>query len=68
MLKGPRWRRALHIAAVALLLSTIFQVLKHALFPAITIWESHILTVLIFTLMALVFSFAMLGREQRTRP
>ncbi|HTZ96275.1 MAG TPA: PAS domain S-box protein [Terriglobales bacterium] len=67
MLKEPRLRRALRIAAAALLLSTVFQALKHALFPAITIWESHIFTVLLFTLVAFAFSFAMLGREQRQR-
>lgn len=59
--------RALCIAAVALLLSTIFQILKHALFPAISIWQSHILTVLLFTLLAFGFALALLSREQRQR-
>jgi two-component system, cell cycle sensor histidine kinase and response regulator CckA len=58
-------RKALHVAVVALLLSTIFQVAKHLFFPPITMWESHFITIAFFGVLMFVLAFAVLGREQR---
>jgi len=65
MPNGPRIRRALRIAAVALLLSTVFELVKQSILHPITIWESHVLTIFFFSLIMFALAFAVLGREQR---
>lgn len=60
-----RVRRALRAAAIAFVLSTIYQLVKDGLFPDISLWQSNVTTVLLFTAFMLVLTLVTVGREQR---
>lgn len=65
MPKEPRIRRALRTAAVALVLSTAYQLTKHIVFPHITLRQSDIVIVVLFSIVMFILTFTALGREQR---
>lgn len=69
--KAARFRRdstlALQIAAIASGLMVLFESLKMLLITGITLWMSHILTVLFTALIAALVTFAVLKREYRLR-
>ena len=57
----------LQVAAAAGIIMFLFESLKMALLSGITIWTSHIITILFTVLIALVVTFAVLKREDRLR-
>lgn len=60
-----RVRRALRAAAIALVLSTAYQLLKRGLFPHISLFQSNIATVILFTLVMFALTLLALRREAR---
>ncbi len=64
--RADRRRLALQLSRIALLVlagMTIFQLLKHAIAPNITLWESHLVTIVFSTVCAVVASFRVLRRH-----
>jgi two-component system, cell cycle sensor histidine kinase and response regulator CckA len=59
--------RATRIAFLAMVGALAFEGTKQSVLPSISIWESHILTTLFFTISAFVVSVVMLRREERSR-
>ena len=59
--------RALRMAMVTFCVMFVFEAATQALHPKITMWTSHVLTILITTLLAAVLSFIILRKEERFR-
>jgi diguanylate cyclase (GGDEF)-like protein/PAS domain S-box-containing protein len=55
--------RATKAAAITGCLMFVFQAAKHALYPKISIWTSHTITILFTTLAAAVVTFAVLKKQ-----
>jgi two-component system, cell cycle sensor histidine kinase and response regulator CckA len=53
------------IAAAMLALLTLYESTKQLLFPAITIWQSHAMTILVGTALATALAFLVLRRQAR---
>jgi diguanylate cyclase (GGDEF)-like protein/PAS domain S-box-containing protein len=60
----PGFARAIRIAFMAMLTALVFEVTKQNLFPGISIWESHIFTILFVTIAAFVVGVG-LGKNQK---
>ena len=65
MLNPPRVRRALRTAAIAFAFSSAYQLIKSGLFPHISLWQSNIATVVVFTALMLVLNLVTVRREER---
>ncbi len=63
----PVVARAIRFTFLAMLGVLAFQLVKHRIFPNITIWESHLVTILFFTLAAFVVSLLIFRREAQSR-
>ena len=59
--------RTLRIAFLAMVGALVFQIAKQSFFPAISMWESHLVTVLFFTLSAFFVSIVLSRREAACR-
>lgn len=59
----PRIRRALRVAAIACVLSTAYQLLKRGLLPHISLSQSNVATVILFTVVMFVLTLLALRRE-----
>lgn len=57
--------RLLLIPAVMLVTMTIYEFLKQVVFPDISIWESHIITILFSTIIATIAGYFILDRQIR---
>jgi PAS domain S-box-containing protein len=61
--KNPRLMPQLTVISVLMLaLMTLYEAIKQVLFPAISIWESHAITIVFTTLLAASISFWVLKR------
>jgi two-component system cell cycle sensor histidine kinase/response regulator CckA len=58
--------RALRIALLAMVSAFAFEATRQSVFPKISIWGSHILTILFLTASTFVVSIVMLRREEKT--
>jgi diguanylate cyclase (GGDEF)-like protein/PAS domain S-box-containing protein len=76
LLREPRTMRtsllsirilATRAAMLTFCIMFVFEVAKQALRPTITIWTSHVITILFATLVAAVLSFTVLRKEERSK-
>lgn len=58
---------ALRTAAIAACIMGVFELLKMAVYPSITIWASHLVTVIIAALLVSIASFSALKKQERLR-
>jgi diguanylate cyclase (GGDEF)-like protein/PAS domain S-box-containing protein len=58
---------ALRGAAIAVCILGIFELLKMALYPNITIWASHLVTILVAALLVSIASYSALKKQERLR-
>jgi hypothetical protein len=56
-------RQLVIIAGFMLIVMTIYEVLKQLIYPDITIWQSHIVTIIFSTICASVVSFFVLRKQ-----
>jgi signal transduction histidine kinase len=65
--KGNIYRSLLLVFFVTLSLMTIYELLKQWISPEITIWESHLITILFSSIVATVSAYASLKRMEYLR-
>jgi diguanylate cyclase (GGDEF)-like protein/PAS domain S-box-containing protein len=58
---------ATRTAMLTFCIMVVFEAAKQALHPTITIWPSHVVTILFATLVAAVLSFTVLRKEERSK-
>src|SRR6266542_47657 len=64
---SPQSTRALRISFLAMIGTVVYLATKHIVYSRITIWESHILTILFVTASAFAVSKVMRHREEQSR-
>ena len=59
--------RALGVAVISVVVCAAYEVLKDTLFQRISIWQSHIATILFFTCLMFFLSWTVIRRERKFR-
>ena len=59
--------RALGVAAISVVVCAAYEVLKDTLFQRISVWQSHVATILFFTCLMFFLSWTVIRRERKFR-
>jgi PAS domain S-box-containing protein len=63
--QGNSWRTLALVAAITMLAASAYEFLKQFLFPNLTIWQSHVINILLLTYAAIVIARRLMHKNAR---